>query len=278
MRGWIALAGFMCATAAGAAVPRAQFLWTQGDYRGAFTEAFQPALAGDAQAQFLLGEAYRLGRSVDPNPALAQDWYARAARQGNLAAATELGLGFVRLHQPASALPWLTQAARAGDPRALSTLAALYFNGEGVPPDPVLAYALMTRAAAAGLAEATVRLVTLRAALSPQDQARGEALARGPWPVAVPAAAKQATAAIPAVSGPAVRLQVGAFASEARAEAALAAIDGRVPLAGIDHRVTPAGGLFRLELAFADRAAAQAFARRLGASGWRGVVWRGGAP
>ena len=72
MRALIALAWTMlCAVGVTAAVPRAQVLWAQGDFRSAFAEAFEPALQGDREAQFLLGEAYRLGRSVDANPALA---------------------------------------------------------------------------------------------------------------------------------------------------------------------------------------------------------------
>ena len=258
-----------------AAVPAADLLWQKGDYRGAFAQAIEPAIRGDAHAQFLIGEAYRLGRSVDANFPQAEDWYARAAREGDVGAATELGLLLASQHLDTAALPWLTMAAQHGEPRALCSLAALYYNGDGVARDEPLAYALMLRAARAGLPEAKARLATLRTLIPPEAQSQGEGLAAAAIPnVALPpvALAVRASSAPPAavatVDDP-VRIQVGAFHSAAAAEQAWALLREQVAgLGTIDHAVIKAGAVFRLQARLPDRHAAADFSRRLKESGW----------
>jgi TPR repeat protein len=258
-------------SAAAAAVPQADSLWQQGDYRGAFAQAIEPAIHGDPHAQFLIGEAYRLGRSVDPNFPLAEDWYERAARQGDVGAATELGLMLIGQHLEAAAAPWLTIAAQHGEPRALCSLAALYYNGEGVPRDEARAFALMSRAAAAGLAEAQARLATLRTLVSPEVQSQSAALG----PAAIPAAA--APPAAPTVqiaeqrTKPAapVRIQVGAFRSATAAEQAWSKLTDKIEGLEAHHAVVRAGAVYRLQAQLADDDAARDFCRRLQAAGWQ---------
>ena len=81
----------MTACAAPAAIPNAQALWDKGAYREAFASAIEAANAGDPHAEYLLGEAYRLGRSVEADQLEARNWYMRAARQGDVASAAALG-------------------------------------------------------------------------------------------------------------------------------------------------------------------------------------------
>lgn len=269
---------------AAAAVPAADALWAKGDYRGAFAAAIEPAIRGDAHAQFLIGEAYRLGRSVDPNVPQAEDWYARAARQGNVGAATELGVLLASEHMESAALPWLTLAAQHGDPRALCSLAALYFNGDGVRRDEALAYALMVRASRSGLPEAKARLATLRTLLSDDAQNRGEALLASAVPDA-PAPSSAAVTPTPlapsagpasATASPPVRIQVGAFLSAAAAERAWAVLGGRVAgLDQIDHAVVRAGAFYRLQARLPDTRAADDFCQRLREAGWKHFARRG---
>jgi len=273
-----------------AAVPAADALWQKGDYRGAFAQAIEPAIRGDADAQFLIGEAYRQGRSVDPNFPQAEDWYERAARQGHVAAAAELGLLLAGQHQEGAALPWLTMAAKQGDARALCSLAALYFNGDGVDRDEPLAYALMLRAARTGLPEAKVRLATLRNILSPEAQTQGEGLAATAIPVAAlppPVVTVASISSMPAAKPtPAprtpiapVRIQVGAFHSAAAAEHAWAQLAGQIQgLGAAGHAVVQAGTLFRLQACLPDRDAAAAFSRRLKEAGWQHFARKGTAP
>jgi len=271
---------------AAAAVPAADALWQQGDYRGAFAQAIEPAIRGDAHAQFLIGEAYRLGRSVDPNFPQAELWYARAAHEGDVGAATELGLLLAAQHLDRAALPWLTMAAQHGEPRALCSLAALYYNGDGIARDEPLAYALMVRAARAGLPEASPRLATLRSLLSPDMLHQGEALTAGAIPnVALPPVAVAAwepdargapreVAALP--GAPPVRVQVGAYHSAAAAEQAWSLLAARIEgLRGTDHAVVQSGTLFRLQARLPDRNAADALCRRLTAAGWQHFARKG---
>lgn len=275
-----------------AAVPAADGLWAKGDYRGAFAQAIEPAIQGDADAQFRIGEAYRLGRSVDPNFPQAEDWYARAARQGHVAAAVELGLLLASQHLESAALPWLTMAAQHGDARAMCSLAALYFNGAGVERDEPLAYALMVRAARTGLPEAKERLATLRTILSPEAQNQGDGLVQDAIPDAapppatvaaaapalVPFAPAAAPAAVPARASLAapIRIQVGAFHSAAAAERAWGLLAGKVGgLGRTDHAVVQAGAIFRLQAHLPDRDAAASLCRRLRLAGCQHFTRKG---
>jgi hypothetical protein len=263
-----------------AAVPQADALWQQGDYRGAFAQAIEPAIRGDAHAQFMIGEAYRLGRSVDPNFPLAEDWYERAARQGDVGAATELGLLLIGQHLEAAAVPWLTIAARHGEPRALCSLAALYFNGDGVPRDEARAFALMSRAAAAGLPEAQTRLATLRALVSPEVQGQSTALGAAALPAAQPPHVAQVIKPAEQHAKPAapVRIQVGAFRSATAAEQAWSKLTARIEgLQLTGHAVVRAGAVYRLQAQLADDGAARDFCRRLQAAGWQYFTREGNA-
>ncbi|WP_420146360.1 tetratricopeptide repeat protein, partial [Sphingobium sp.] len=66
--------------------------WQQGDYARAIAEWRPLAQSGDPDAQFNLGQAYKLGRGVQPDLATAIDWYRKAAVQGHLRAEDNLGL------------------------------------------------------------------------------------------------------------------------------------------------------------------------------------------
>ena len=188
-----------------AGVPEARALLSAGDYRRAFAEAAEPANQGDREAQFMLGEAYRLGRSVEPNVLIAEDWYTRAAKQGHVGAAAELGLLYSARHAWTSALPWLAFAASNNEPRAMATLAALYYNGDGVPRDEAAAISLMTQAAAQGLPEARERL---RLMGSPEPEVVATVQMMPPSPVVsapapiARAPVQTARAPVPAASAP----------------------------------------------------------------------------
>ncbi|MBU1463471.1 MAG: SEL1-like repeat protein, partial [Alphaproteobacteria bacterium] len=55
--------------------------WQQGDYAKAIGEWRPLAQNGDPDAQFNLGQAYKLGRGVQPDLNAAMDWYRKAAAQ-----------------------------------------------------------------------------------------------------------------------------------------------------------------------------------------------------
>ncbi len=79
-------------------------------------------------AQFYLGEAYAQGRGVTQHPALAVEWYRKAAEQDYVAA--QLALGAMYFGNPvvrdnARSVYWLARAARLGDELALRSLEAM---------------------------------------------------------------------------------------------------------------------------------------------------------
>ena len=152
--------------------------WQRGDYKRAVEEWRAPALAGDPDAQFNLAQAYKLGRGVPVDPALAQSWYLKAARQGHLQAADNYGLSLYQDGKKADALPWLEKGASRGEPRTQLVLATLLFNGDGVPRDPARAYALMSRASQQGLKSASENLAQMDGAITNADRERGIQLAQ----------------------------------------------------------------------------------------------------
>ncbi len=128
--------------------------WERGDFAVAVAEWRDPAAAGDADAQFNLAQAYRLGRGVEADEKRAEGYYAKAAAQGHLKAADNYGLLLFQNGRRQDALPYVTAASDRGDPRAQYLLGIAHFNGDLVEKDWVRAYALLTNANAAGLPQA----------------------------------------------------------------------------------------------------------------------------
>ena len=152
--------------------------WTRGDYKRAVDEWRVPAVAGDADAQFNLGQAYKLGRGVPLDPALARSWFLKAANHGHIQAADNYGLGLFENGQKAEAAPWLEKSVARGEPRAQLVLGTMLFNGDGVPRDYPRAYALMTRASQQGLKSAGETLAQMDGYISATDRQQGVALAQ----------------------------------------------------------------------------------------------------
>lgn len=149
--------------------------WQQGDYARAVA-VWQPlAQSGDPDAQFNMGQAYKLGRGVKADPVLAIDWYRKAAKQGHARAEDNLGLLMFQQGDRAGAFPYLQRAAERGEPRAQYIVGTALFNGDLTAKNWVRAYALMTQASQSGLAQATASLRQMDKYI-PQDQ-RNDAIA-----------------------------------------------------------------------------------------------------
>ncbi|WP_242123066.1 SPOR domain-containing protein [Sphingobium sp. Sx8-8] len=143
--------------------------WQQGDYAKAVA-VWQPlAQAGDPDAQFNMGQAYKLGRGVRTDAGAAIEWYRKAAAQGHSRAEDNLGLLMFQQGDRAGALPYLQRAADRGEPRAQYIVGTALFNGDLAPKNWVRAYALMTRASDSGLAQAKASLAQMDKYI-PQDQ------------------------------------------------------------------------------------------------------------
>lgn len=172
--------------------------WQAGSYAKAVSEWRGPAAAGDADAQFNLGQAYKLGRGVPADLKLAQDWYQKAAEQGHEQAQANLGLILFQNGDRKGAMPWIQKAADRGEPRAQYVLGTALFNGDFLTRDWPRAYALMTRAAASGLPQAATSLSQMDQYLSLVQRQQGIALAKQmATPPAAPAAAAKPTPEAP---------------------------------------------------------------------------------
>jgi localization factor PodJL len=147
----------------------------------AVAELQTAAQGGDAEAQFTLGRVYETGRGVKTDLSAARDWYTRAAGQGHVAAAFNLGMLEAQAGTREGyghAARWFDQAARKGLADAQFNLGMLYAQGLGIGRDPVEAFAWFSAAAAQGDAGAAAERDRIGQALDEQARARGEALAR----------------------------------------------------------------------------------------------------
>ena len=284
---FLAAAAFLAAPAL-ADVKAGVDAWGRGDYRKAVEEWRGPAVAGDPDAQFNLGQAYKLGRGVPVDPALAESWFRKAAVQGHEQAEENYGLALFQYGRKAEAVPWLEKSAARDDPRTQLVLGTMLFNGDGVPKDWTRAYALVTRSSQQGLPQASQTLVQMDKYLPEAQRQQGIALAatyaRSPasirtaeippsassstsTPRAAPAAPRPAPKAAPvrvAASGGAWRIQLGAFREDANARALWAKVGGRT---GGSAAYVKGGGVTRLQATgFANKAAANAACAKAGAT------------
>ena len=257
--------------------------WQRGEYRRAVEEWRPLAVKGDADDQFNLGQAYKLGRGVPVDPGLAEQWYGKAAAQGHEAAITGYALALFQNGKRDEAVPWLEQAAARGEPRAQLVLGTMLFNGDSVQKDWVRAYALVSRAAAAGVPKANETLAQMDPYIPSDVRQRGLALARQyeqqaatPIPPAAPGVEEIRITELPPSTPPAPkpvrpaapkpvippvrpvptaaagagdwRVQLGAFSDAANAQRLWASLQARVPgLAGLERLLVPAGPLTRLQ-------------------------------
>lgn len=135
--------------------------WSAGNYDAAVAEWRADAKGGDADAQFNLAQAYRLGRGVGQDNDRAMALYKSAGEGGHLQAADNYGLMLFQSGQREAALPFVQAAADRGDPRAQYLLGIAHFNGELVERNWELAYALLTMANASGLPQAVPALAQM---------------------------------------------------------------------------------------------------------------------
>lgn len=262
--------------------------WSRGEYDKAVAAWRPAALAGDADAQFNLAQAYMLGRGVARDVVVAERWFRKAALQGHLAAEAKYGLVLFDQGKRGDAAPWLEKAAMHGEPRAQLVFGTMLFNGDEVAKDWPRAYALIVRAAAANVARASAVQAQMDAKIPTDQRQRGLVLARqyeaaaqrpplppdiagagdraasAPRPDASgakpPVAATKASAPAPApaaVAGGGWRVQLGAFGDPANARGLWNRIGGKFP--GATVRYAKAGGLTRVLVGpYASKGAAAA--------------------
>ena len=278
--------------------------WQRADYSTAVAIWRPLAEKGDSDAQFNLGQAYRLGRGVTVDLAQAKAWLERAAKAGHLDAQTTLGLLLFDSGSRDAAIAWLEKAAERGEPRAMLVYGTALFNGDGAPRDPMLAYAYVSRAAAQGLEPAkstleqmdrvipldtrrrAVEIALQKAAEKPAPGAKGasKVASKPPGKVASKPAAKTAPApaktlpekmaskpAVPApvtATGGSWRIQLGAFSQKSSAEALYKKLSSSAPVAGHQPFYVAAGAVTRLQVGgFVSKSAAATACSTLSAKG-----------
>jgi len=291
-----ALALALAASAAFAGVKEGVEAWQAGNFAAAVREWRPLADKGDADAQFNLGQAYKLGRGVPAaDLKVAQSWYEKAAQQGHAQAQANLGLILFQNGERQRAMPWIRKAAEMGDPRAQYVLGTALYNGDLIGKDWPRAYALMSLAADAGLPPAGTSLQKMDEYIPVAQRQQGLALkaqlARAAGPAQVPriavgprtppspnsaiastlpatappraapprAAPPRVAAAAPApAAGGGWKVQLGAFGNAGNARAAWNALRARAPgLGGLSPMLVPAGPVTRLQAGpLASRAAA----------------------
>ncbi|WP_417621737.1 SPOR domain-containing protein [Parasphingorhabdus sp.] len=171
------LALLMFSTPALADVKAGVDAWGRGDFQTAINEWRGPADQGDADAQFNLAQAYKLGRGVPQDLGEAEKWYKKAADQGHMQANDNYGLVLFQNNRRSEALPYLQASSARGEPRAQYVLGTGHFNGDFVEKDWIKAYALMTRSSAQGLPQATSNLAQMDRFIPVDDRRRAIELA-----------------------------------------------------------------------------------------------------
>jgi hypothetical protein len=251
--------------------------WERGDYQNAVTRWRPAAVAGDPDAQFNLGQAYKLGRGVPVDLALAESWFGKAAQQGHLQAQDNYGLALYTAGRKSEAAPWLEKSVARGEARGQLVLGTMLFNGDGVARNYPRAYALMTMASQKGLKSASETLAQMDQYITPADRQQALRLVAGtPAPATAVASKPQRTApkpavmaraAAPAAAKPAAartapsstgswRIQLGAFSQQGNAEALWGRLRGQ--LAGAKPSYVKVGAVTRLQAGgYASRVEAQ---------------------
>ncbi len=151
--------------------------WSRGDFDKAVAEWRGPAIAGDADAQFNMGQAYKLGRGVATDPAQAIEWFRKAAVRGHAQAEDNYALMLFQEGRKADALPWLEKSVTRDEKRTELVLGTMLFNGDAVKKDWVRAYALVSRSSRQGLAQASQTLAQMDQYISAEQRQKGTELA-----------------------------------------------------------------------------------------------------
>jgi hypothetical protein len=145
-----------------AELAEAQAALATADYDKAYPIYLSAAEGGNALAQFSVAMFHEAGwGTVQESPAVACDWYRRAA-EGSIPAAAHfharcLDEGIAGPADPKGAAHWYGRAAELGHYLSWCDLAELYMRGRGVPKDPARGLVLCRQAAELGAVPASLR-------------------------------------------------------------------------------------------------------------------------
>ncbi len=156
--------------------------YEQEDFETALRLWRQLAGQGHAKAQTILGIMYTDGLGVPQNYVEAVKWYRMAAEHGFADSQVLLGIAYaIGQGMPqdyAEAVKWYRKAAEQGHAKAQTILGIMYTDDRGVPKDSVLAYTWFNLAASQGYEIAQKRRGLVAEAMTPDQIAEAERLAR----------------------------------------------------------------------------------------------------
>ena len=147
----------------------------------AFAETKGKAEAGNAAAQYNLGNMYSNGEGVAEDDKEAAKWYRLAADQGDADAQYNLGVMYDEgegvAEDDKEAVKWYRLAADQGDVDAQYNIMVFYAQGRGVLEDYVAAYAWANVVIANGIDVKKFKEL-LEKKMTPEQIAEAEALAK----------------------------------------------------------------------------------------------------
>ena len=175
----------------GADIESGKRAYQQKDYATALKEFTPLAEQGNQDAQLFLGKMYMLGQGVLKDPDQAIKYLKASGEQGNAVAQFFLGAMYLLPHKNIiEGVKWLRLSAEQGQQDAQLLLGKSYLQGDKeLPRDPVQAEMWLQLAAKNNLEFYQTELLAAEREMSPDQIAKGKALA---------AAWKPKTAAAPA--------------------------------------------------------------------------------
>ena len=151
------------------------------NYAVALREVRPLALAGNTDAQHLLGLMYYMGRGVPQDYKIALQWHLKAAQKGKADAQYVVGAmyytGNAVIQDHKQAVTWFRKAAEQNHPDAQQVLGLMYrYHTGGMPQDNVIAYMLWNLAAANGSSAAAEQRAAVVKAMTHEQIEEGQAL------------------------------------------------------------------------------------------------------
>lgn len=124
------------------------------DPKKAFDFNLKRANEGDAEAQYMIYQAYENGEGVQEDSQIATEWLRKAADNGHTIAQALMGFNEIIKGNTAAGIEYWEKASAGGHLKATHDLAELYLDGDnGVPVNKTRAIELFRKAADAGYAE-----------------------------------------------------------------------------------------------------------------------------
>ncbi len=151
-----------------------------GDYATAMKEFLPLAEAGQATAQAAVGQMYLNGEGVPQDAGQAAIWLEKAANGGNARARYQIG----NMYAAGMGVPvddmkasyYLLKAANQNMAQAQLSMAQRFYHGLGVPKDMVQSFLYAALSAKQGNQDGLAIANTLGESLTPDEQARAQAL------------------------------------------------------------------------------------------------------